>query len=113
MFVKIRFTYDVVTEESAQDGDVAERGWYIPGMGKFPVEDESASEFVECTARAAVKDIESVVGAIGDVSAHGHIAAFYSADPEEDYRTGENTSYCAHIVCDPRLVRAIVKALGK
>lgn len=109
--VKIRFTYDVVTDESAANGDTAERGWYIPGMGKFAEDDASASAHIEMRAREAVEEIQRTVGAIDSVSVYGNRATFYAADAKENYRTGESTRYAAHIVADPRLVDAIVAAL--
>lgn len=113
MFVKIRFTYDVVTEESAQHGDTAKRGWYIPGMGKFAEDDASASEHIVCTAKQAVEEIQRTVGSIDSISDNRNGATFYPADSEQDYQTGDYTSYHAHVECDPRLLRAIIKALGE
>lgn len=46
-----RVTYDIVTEESARDGDVAERGFVLPGGEHVAVDDDGP---VEMTLRAAL-----------------------------------------------------------
>jgi hypothetical protein len=111
MTIAIRFTYDVVTPESAEHGDTAERGWHIPGMGNFAETDETASEYMHVRAKDAVWQIKRTVGCIDSVTAFADRATFYPSDSEEDYSTGDRTSYHAHIEGHPRLVAAIVKAV--
>ena len=110
--MKIRFTYAVVTHESAENGDTADNGWYIPGMGKFPVSDDTAAEWMECSAKDAVRQIQHTVGDIDSVSVFTGQATFYPSDSDEDFDTGDRTSYHAHVECDPRLLEAILRALG-
>lgn len=36
---KCSITYEIITEESAQEGDVAEHGWWMPGYCEYPLRD--------------------------------------------------------------------------
>lgn len=113
MTVKIRFTYDAVTPESAADGCSADSGWYVPGLGfgRFPVEDETASEHTEMTGREAVKAIRDVVGYVEHAQHDGDSMSVYGSAQTEDYTTDEEVSYCAHLKGDPRLLLAICRAV--
>ena len=89
--ITIDFTYDVVTPESAEFGDVAESGFIAPGMWRYP----------------DLEDYERNEWAIGDLAYLIHFAKslgitcdgdnFYSVDPDINYRTGESTTYGMHI----------------
>lgn len=109
--VKLRFTYEVVTDESAKHGDAERRGWYVDGF-ECDESDETASEYFElCTAREAIERIAHTVGAIDSISECDGSADIYPADSDTNYQTGDETQYCAHIEGDARLVAAIVSAL--
>jgi hypothetical protein len=96
--IEIGFTYEVITPESAEQGDVAERGGYEPGGWKFADEYEP-KPWHPGTLRDAIKSARNL--GISEpsqwpafISAHGW---FSSADPDPDYRTGENTYYSLHV----------------
>lgn len=69
-------TYDIVTSESAEDGDVAEAGFVCPGGWRFGA-DEDAD--VAVTLRDALR----LVGCVEDSGTW-----FTETDGREDYRTG-------------------------
>lgn len=86
-------TYDIVTPESAEDGDVAEAGW----------EREQEPE----TFRDALDTLRRY-GPFDHIQHNGsHISAYGYA--EDNYRTGESTSYCVHIYASERNLDRLLK----
>jgi hypothetical protein len=86
-------TYDVATPESAENGDVSELGFYAPGGWKFPApgchegkpgDNNLATSEVLYWAQQRVAWRDN-----GDGS-------FYCEDRDENYQTGEDTSYAVH-----------------
>ena len=77
-------TYDVVTHESAEQGDVADSGFYTPSG-----EQQSADD---TPAKWTLRDVVSHFGRNNLTDCGG---SFYSSN-EENYRTGEQTSYAVH-----------------
>lgn len=75
-------TYDIVTPESAEHGDTAEAGFYSRGGWKH----EDRSEWT----------LREVVSEFGRNSLEDGGTSFYSIDSEQNYRTGESTSYAVH-----------------
>ena len=75
-----RVTYEIVTPESAEQGDAAERGYVAPG-GWHQTEPE------ELTLRQAV-DLVSCVEDAG--------SCFVEADPTRDYRDGSEETRSLH-----------------
>lgn len=78
----IRTSYDVVTPESAEFGDCAERGWY----------DEEGQTF---TFAEAVRFLRSHAAYFSGTQYWSH--GWYSSLPHEDYRTGSETTYAYHV----------------
>ena len=77
-----RVTYDIVTEASAEQGDVAESGFYSRGGWKHDdPSDWTLHEVVRQFGRNGLED-----GGRG----------FYTCDSEIDSRTGDHTSYAVH-----------------
>lgn len=90
---RIKFTYDVVTPESAEQGDFAETGWVDEdGIAIEPDADEDAVSLA-CDA------ITRQCGCVEPSSYPSwHAGVWYtSSDGEQDYRTGEHTRYSAHL----------------
>ena len=84
-----RVTYDIVTPESAEQGDTAESGFYSRGGWKHDdPSDWTLREVVSEFGRGAFEDGGSW---------------FYTVDPRVDYRTGEDTSFAVH---PPRTITA-------
>ena len=88
MAARFTVTYDIVTPESAEDGDVAEAGWAAPGGWKFDVDDTGPHAL---SLREALD------------TAGGYRGGFYDSgrwfdkiDSDTDYRTGAETRYSLH-----------------
>lgn len=103
-------TYDVVTPESAEQGDVADRG--------FEVEDEPAS----------LRDVVSAFGKLSSIDSweispgfpgyrgkapHGRLARLraYDTGEDQDYRTGETTRRAIHIYGSDANIRRLAAVL--
>lgn len=100
MALKICFTYNVVTNESAENGDYAEHGWITPGHWKYALEDEAGyhDDTLE-EARKGEYDLHDLREALSFAESLG-ISAKYdltSADPDIDYSDGSETQYAMHI----------------
>ena len=89
--ITIDFTYDVVTPESAENGDFSESGFITPGMWKFSVDDYDARQQWKL---GDLGDFISFAKSLGITSDGDN---FYSVDPDINYRTGESTTYSMHI----------------
>jgi hypothetical protein len=79
---KFHVTYDVVTEESAADGDTAESGFVSPGGWRHD--------------DAADLGLHDVIRIVGRSSCEDGGRAFYTVDPDVNYMTGEDTTYAVH-----------------
>lgn len=79
---QFRVTYDVVTEESAKDGDYAELGFYSRGGWKH----DDPSDWT----------LHDLVSEFGRGGFQDGGRSFYSSDSEPNYRTGDQTSYGIH-----------------
>lgn len=97
-----RFTYCVITPESAEQGEFAENGYIMPGMWKFPLRDEECEH--EETLNAArngefdLTDLDEVINfaeSLGMCEDGGSWLS--SVDPDQDYQTGEDTFYSLHL----------------
>lgn len=77
----IRTTFEIITEESAAEGDVADRGW----------KDETGTEY-------DVKETISLLRHTEPSNSHFHVGTWYTEYGSQDPFTGdvENTSY--HLV---------------
>jgi hypothetical protein len=89
MINRFRVTFDVATPESAEHGDVADSGFAHPGGWKYPVDDPGPHEM---TLREAI----NACGFCGGGGFEDSGSWFTTADPDVDYRTGEDTSYSIH-----------------
>lgn len=95
--IEVSKTYEVVTEESAKEGDAAERGYCFSPM------------FLR------LKDTLEEVSSLGsfDLSDHsdiGHID-LYGHQEEINYQTGEHTTYSLRIKGKPRVIGRIIKLI--
>ena len=79
---KFTVTYDIVTPESAEYGDVSESGFASPGGWKH---DDRA----ELSLREALQIVSA-----GTCEDSGRW--FSTVDSDTNYRTGEETSYAVH-----------------
>ena len=81
-------TYDVVTPESAEQGDTADRGFVHPNGG------EDTLDSVPPGAADYRMTLSQAVRMMGCVEDGG--AGFYECDGRENYTTGASTRYALH-----------------
>lgn len=119
--VRLTFTYETVTEESACDGDVADAGFYFPGGYYDSIRGENHDAIINdaqhgqydqyMRACEALREIREHVGSVDHVECYGESIAVYPADGDVDYHTGEETRITAHVRADKRLIAAMARAL--
>lgn len=93
--LKISRTYEVVTEESAEQGDIEDSG--------FVFKDQP------CGFRELIETIKADGFAYPD-SSHG-VPRWLSSEAEQDYKTGEWVTYSLHPSHDARSTRYWNKAM--
>ena len=94
--IKISKTYEIVTEESAEQGEAAESG--------FVFEDQP------CGFRELLDTIKADGFAYPD-SSHG-VPRWLYTESEVNYRTGEHTTYALHPARDKQSMRYWDKAMA-
>lgn len=82
MAITFRVTYEVVTEESAENGDFADSGFYSTEGH----EHEDATDWT----------LHDIVSKFGRNSLEDTGRWFATSDEDIDYRTGDRTSYSVH-----------------
>lgn len=94
---RIRVAFEVVTEDSARDGDASERGW-DDEEGENMLPDEQDEEEGVSSVDIALEFLEEN-GATEASSTQFHRGVWYhTADPEIDMRSGEATYRSFHLV---------------
>lgn len=91
---RITVSYDIVTEESARDGDVDERGW-IDEDGVNMMPDEIDLEDGLSSVDLAVDYLEDRV--LEPSSSSFHSGIWYIGHPDIDMSTGGETTYYYHL----------------
>lgn len=79
-------TYDIVTPESAAEGDSAERGFLAPGG--WPSEDRPEP--------MSLREALDLVSPTEASSTHAHAGLWFSSEPRPDYRTGDYETRSLH-----------------
>lgn len=99
-YAKIRYdvTYEIITPESAEEGDVDERGYEHKGLTADSVTD---------MVRTLRND-----GATEASSSHWHKGLWYTAYGDQDYRDGSTTNRSFHIRAPEAVQRLIARAMG-
>ena len=122
--IEVTWTYDKVSNESAEHGDTAEYGFYAHGH-EFPIggcecdeplslEDARPDPDIYDSAREAIEDILSTCGVADSVQVNGDKLDFYPADCAHDreyFEDGIETRIMARVKADPRLLRAMAREL--
>lgn len=90
-------SFDVVTEESAEDGEVAKSGWVL---------DEEPITF-----RQALAEIEGRGYPLSLSVRSDALTVYHEADC--DYMTGEYTADTTHFQGDPRAITRLARALSR
>ncbi len=125
-------SYSIVTPESAEDGDTSEHGWADFSGNQFPIDHDNPETYNfdlalighDCTPDEY--DIEDGRNAVDNAvkflqddcyvsqasSSHFHVGIWYSAEPEQDYSDGSDTTYDYHVKgFTPEQERAIFDAI--
>jgi len=76
----VRITYEIITEESAREGEAAERGW----------EDEEGSEY-------SVDEVIDLIEECEPSSTQFHTGIWYSSEEEMDMYSGKYKSLSYHL----------------
>jgi hypothetical protein len=105
---KFCITYEIVTPESAEDGEFAEIGWYGPGGWTYPLSDtdperqarlvEARSGDFDLSLRDAFKSALrlGVAGGGWNEWSDGLGFACYTSSDDVSARDGSVTRYCLH-----------------
>jgi len=124
MKAKASITYEVITDESAENGDMAEHGWWLPGGWEHPLEDTDgwhddvlaeaqAGEFDLEVGRAVRAAVE--LGAIHEIQILGDGLSARSVDAPCDracIEDGEHRFYWLHVKgCSPGTLARIARVL--
>jgi len=107
--IRYRETYDVVTEESSQDGDTADNGFCLPGGWQFSMNEPSTLDDAQ---RGEFDQKDTLPDLIEKIQRNGMrcVGDTFVAYSEMDYRTGEETTYYLHIE-NPRDLQAVCYAI--
>ena len=103
----ISYTYDKVTPESAEHGDVSERGFCDVGGWEFPsdtpgieqdIKEHPEHYWVPWGSGKYQRSIGDGVRAALDwgCTENNGDGSFYSVDPDTDYQSGEETNRAVH-----------------
>jgi hypothetical protein len=103
----INITYEVITPESAAEGDVAERGWLSPLLITADDLDEDDPSWVDATIRALQNE---GIGSVEADSSHGTPRWFTEIDGDMDDQTGAETRRSIH---PEGFTKSEMDALGK
>ena len=130
--IKIQMTFETVTPESAEDGDVADHGFAEPGGWEYSIVDKCFQNRCEAVGREqALKDMrpeplefEDVEEAIEFLSGYGSFETSCSpictnahcwltqADTDKDFSTGAETRLSFHLEgVDPATHREIIEGV--
>jgi hypothetical protein len=102
-------TYEITTPESAEDGDVAEHGFWTPGGWEHVIEDATGSNAVTLAeARDGEYDLTIgtalraalELGAVHEIERHPRGLSARSIDPAQDrsfFENGESRTYALHV----------------
>ena len=100
--MRVSFTYEVITPESAGYGEAAEHGWIMPGHWEYPLQDDDGyhREVIDQAQRGDF-DITDLSEAVSFAQSLGICCDtggwLESIDPDRDYTTGAETRYAMHI----------------
>lgn len=92
---RFHVTYDIVTNESAERGDIAESGFVTPGEWRNDMsEAPNGPDFEPIKAEHALTLAEAI-DLIGLVSDNGN-GSFYEVDGRDNYTTGDHETRALH-----------------
>ena len=101
---KYSITYQIITPESAEDGDYFEQGYEVEDA-----EADTLRELIGIIEERGLYDISQSPVNLDDIESFRHLY-YSSVDGEVDYGSGETTFYSLHI-SDPYVNRRVYKYL--
>jgi hypothetical protein len=94
---RFHVTYDTVTPESAEHGDVEERGFVLPRDSLCDMsESPCGPAFVPIKAKHALT-LREALDLLGLLESGGDGSSYYECDGRQNYRTGAETRYTFHL----------------
>lgn len=94
MPAQFHVTYEIVTPESAEHGDAAERGYAMPGDWHYELPADCYGPAAAAFKAEHALDLRSAVGMMGCVEDSGRW--FSETDGRVDYQDGSETRYSLH-----------------
>jgi hypothetical protein len=94
--------YEIITDESAENGEAAEHGWLGAGDWEVPLQDSDGyhQDVIELAKNCEFERKGSLVDVMREVQNRGlrwNGSWFESVDADIDYETGEHKTYSLHI----------------
>lgn len=106
--MNVRYTFGLITPESAEEGEYADSGWYIPGVGGFVHDDPDASAEQPLGAQEVIRTLEDALGGIDRASTISDYLVVTGTSSSDDQR---RLTITAHISGHPRMRAALDAAL--
>lgn len=105
-------TYEIVTPESAEHGDAAERGYVMPGGWQYELPNDCCGDVATKFAAEHALTLREAIGLMSCVEDSGHW--FVETDGRVDYQDGNETRYSFHPPrnCSPASYHRIARLLG-
>lgn len=101
-------TYEIITPESAEIGDAAERGYEFENQ-IFTLHE--LIDEINNSGFTSLSESPIIYNALLKRDGKAHVW-LNTTDPERNYRTGEETFYGLHIECTHRQLARILRAAG-
>jgi len=92
----VRITYEVITPESAENGDAEERGFIAPGLFNFRVPVEESLNKEDWPDGSLDWDLRAAEIYLGRGGMEDSGRWFTTTSPEQNFRTGADTFYSLH-----------------
>ena len=95
---RIRITYDIVTPESAAEGDFAESGWIDQDGIEITPDADDIDEYGSELDAVVHLTCRQVGSCVEPSSSQFHAGVWYTdADPDRNYRDGSETRQSYHL----------------
>jgi hypothetical protein len=90
-------TYDIVTYESAEHGDAAERGFVLPGQWHVELPDRVCGEAAGAIMDDCKMTLREAIDLVGCCETDACGRSYYETDGHVDYRTGAEERRALHL----------------
>lgn len=93
--MQFHVTYEIVTPESAEHGDMAESGYVTPGEWHHELPADCFGPAAAAFKSDHALTLREAIGLVGCVESSDGLS-FYECDGRDDYRTGHNERRALH-----------------